>query len=415
MAIAIVIAFLALNYRAYTGFFQDDELDTLSWAATVPARQFVVDLIKPTFDVANFRPPGHLYFTLMAIASGENFPPFITPIFALHLLNALLLFLLARRMNIGFWQSLAGTAFFTLSAGALDAYWKPMYVYDLFCASFTLASILFYSHRRWILSFIAFWCAYKSKELAVMLPVVLLAWEHWFGDRRYLRLIPFFLVSLSFGIQGLILNPNKDNEYTFRFTWNALTVTAPFYANRFLLFPASGVLLAALLLIRDRRIWLGLIGTAAFLFVLLFLPGRTYEAYVYLPLACATLAMAAAFSHVKPVWAWIALALWMPLNIRSLHRQQRAILAADNEVRNFVSAINDFAAKNPQIRTLVYENVPNGFHHWGTEAAWVIAHHGASVPAYYFSDPRAKEALTHETVAYGLWDKGALTINRHEP
>jgi hypothetical protein len=28
--LAIVIVFLALNYRAYDGFFQDDELDTLS-------------------------------------------------------------------------------------------------------------------------------------------------------------------------------------------------------------------------------------------------------------------------------------------------------------------------------------------------------------------------------------------------
>ena len=59
----------------------------------------------------------------------------------------------------------------TLSAGAMDAYWKPMYVFDLFCTTFCLASILLYAHGRWILSFIAFWLAYKSKELAVMLPV----------------------------------------------------------------------------------------------------------------------------------------------------------------------------------------------------------------------------------------------------
>ncbi len=29
---AIVLVFIALNYRAYDGFFQDDELDNLSWA-----------------------------------------------------------------------------------------------------------------------------------------------------------------------------------------------------------------------------------------------------------------------------------------------------------------------------------------------------------------------------------------------
>jgi hypothetical protein len=52
--------------------------------------------------------------------------------------------------------------FFVFSAAAFDAYWKPMYVFDLLCTTFSLASILFYAYRRWILSFIAFWLAYKS-------------------------------------------------------------------------------------------------------------------------------------------------------------------------------------------------------------------------------------------------------------
>ncbi len=37
--------------------------------------------------------------------------------------------------------------------------------------------------------------AYKAKELAVMLPVVLLAYEYWFGKRRFAVLIPFFCVA----------------------------------------------------------------------------------------------------------------------------------------------------------------------------------------------------------------------------
>jgi hypothetical protein len=96
----------------------------------------------------------------MGRAFGENFPPWMTPIFVLHLFNAWLVFALARRMSVGLWQALAGGAFFLWSAGALDAYWKPMYVFDVLCATFSLASILFFSHRRWVLRFIAFWCAY---------------------------------------------------------------------------------------------------------------------------------------------------------------------------------------------------------------------------------------------------------------
>src|SRR6185436_1334846 len=136
------------------------------------------------------RPVGHLYFAVMGRVFGEDYPPWMVPVFALHLLNGFLIFALARRMSIGVWQALAATAFFTWSAGAFDAYWKPMYIFDVLCATLSLASILLYAHRKLVLSFVAFWCAYKSKELAVMLPIVLLAWEHWFGSRKYLRVVP---------------------------------------------------------------------------------------------------------------------------------------------------------------------------------------------------------------------------------
>jgi hypothetical protein len=335
---------------------------------------------------------------------GEDYPPWMTPIFALHLLNGCLIFALVRRMGVSAWHALAATAFFTWSASAFDAYWKPMYCFDLLCTAFSLAGILLYAHRRWVLSFVAFWCAYKSKELAVMLPLVLLAWEHWFGEKKYLRLLPFLLVSLSFGLQGLWLNPNKDNEYTFRFTWKALTATVPFYARRFLLFRGSGLLLAGLLLVRDRRIWFGLTAALCFLFTLLFLPGRLYEAYVYLPLACATIALAAAASHMPPIWAWAALAVWMPFNVHHLHKEQSAKLAADDEAFLFVDAINHWVAKNPAVATLVYDRPPRGYHHWGPTAAWNIAHHTLGLPAYFIDWPQAKKALASETVAYGAWN-----------
>lgn len=364
----------------------------------------MVGFLKPAFAPDNFRPAGHLYFAVMGRLFGEDFPPYMTPIFALHLINGLLVYLLARRMSIGVWHALAATAFFTWSAGAFDAYWKPMYVFDLLCTVFSLTSVLCYSRRRWVLSFIAFWCAYKSKELAVMLPLVLLAWEYWFGDRKYWRLTPFVLVSLSFGLQGLLLNPNKDNDYTFRFTWKALTMTVPFYAKRLLLFRGSGLLLAGLLLLRDRRIWFWLTGFACFLFVLLFLPGRLYEAYIYLPLACATIAMAAGATRVRPVWAWVALACWMPLNLHHLHSEQRTKLAADDEAYASVIAINQWAARNPGIRTLVYDRAPGAYHHWGVTAAWNIAHRALGMPAYFIDWPDGQKALADPPVAYGAWD-----------
>ncbi len=415
--IAIALAFIALNYRAYDGFFQDDELDNLSWAPHVTATEFAAAFVKPLFDVSNFRPAGHLYFAMMGKAFGENFPPWMTPILAIHVLNGLLIYLLLRRMNVGAWHALAGVAFFTWSAGAFDAYWKPMYVFDLLCACFSLASILFYANRKWVLSFAAFWCAYKSKELAVMLPFLLVAWEFWFGERRYLRLVPFLLASLSFGIQGILRNPNLDNEYTFRFTPEALAATVPFYARRFLLFRGGGLLLFALVFVRDRRVWFGLLGVACFVFTLLFLPGRLYAAYAYLPLAFAAVALGAFASRFSPACAWIAIAIWMPFNVHRLRAEQRAKLAGDDEAFAYVDSINRWVTANPAVNVLVYDGLPRIYYHWGVTAAWNIAHRAIGMPAYYFEWPDGKKALTSQIVAYGKWDSaaGRLALSSRAP
>jgi len=416
VAVAIVVAYCALNYRAYDGFFQDDELDTLSWAPVLDTAYYARAFVKPVFDRDNFRPTGHLYFTLAGKAFGLDFPPYMTPVFVIHLLNGWLLFLLMRRMRVATWQALGGAAFFVLSGSAMDAYWKPMYVFDLLCATFCLASVVLWSHRRWLLSFLAYWFAYKAKELAVMVPLVLLAWEFWFGDeaedrRRYWRLAPFFLVSLSFGVQGILLNPNKDNEYTFRFTFDALRQTIPFYARRLLLFKMSGALLLPLLFLRDRRVWFGLFAALAFVIMLLFLPGRRYEAYAYLPLATASIAIAAGAMHVRPALAVAAIVLWLPWNVSQTLALQRAKLEQDETAFAFVDKLETWARQHPSVKTLVYEGRPGGYHNWGVTGAWNIVHHSSGLSALFYDTPEAREAMVKEIVAY----YSANTLQIHSP
>jgi len=403
-AAAIVIAFLFLNHRAYDGFFQDDELDNLSWAPLLPAGDFLAGLLRPMFAIDNFRPAASLYFALMGKSFGLDFAPYMTPIFGFHLFNGLLTWLLMRKLQIEQWCAIAGAAFFVLSAAALDAYWKPMYVFDLLCTTFSLLCLLLYAHRRWILSFIAFWLAYKAKELAVMLPAVLAAYEYWFGERRFKVLIPFVLASLNFGIQGIVRNPNHNNDYTLRFTSAALRHTAPFYAHRLFIFKGSGLLLGLLLFFRDRRVWFGLLATLTLMVPLLVLPGRLFEAYVYLPLAFAAIAVAAASTRWNPVWAWIAVALWMPSNVRQIHRESRAILAADDQAFRFVDQMAKWVARHPEPGTFVYDGVPAGFHHWGVTAAWNILHHDSGLRAIFSASPEGPQALAGEIVAFGTWD-----------
>jgi hypothetical protein len=215
--LAMALLFFIANRGASQGFFQGDELDSLSWTPQIPAADFAKDLVNPVYNARNFRPVGHLYFRIMSGAFGLGFRNYLLPLHLLHLLNVWLLWLVLRNVGASPFAAGAGALFFAFHMAVFDVYWKPMYVFDLFCAGFCLLSLLFWIKRRWVLSFLAFWLAYKSKELAVMLPAVLACYELWFGKRQWRPLIPFFLVSLSFGLQGIFRNPNQDNNYAFRF------------------------------------------------------------------------------------------------------------------------------------------------------------------------------------------------------
>ena len=115
--------------------------------------------------------------------------------------------MLIRRLGGSPFAASAGSVLFAFHMAVFDVYWKPMYVFDLLCATFCLASMLLWIRGRWVLSFVAFWLAYKSKELAVMLPFVLAAYEYWLGKRRWKPLIPFAAVSFSFGCKGCCSTP----------------------------------------------------------------------------------------------------------------------------------------------------------------------------------------------------------------
>src|SRR6185437_1052184 len=219
--LSFAILFLVLNRHAYRGYFQDDEFDTISWTPYVPVAHYVEGLVTPKFSVENFRPVGHAFIYLASKLFRLKFGNWVDAIELIHVLNVWLLWMLARRLGARPLATGAACLFFGLHAALFDVVWKPMYVFDLLCATGCLAAMLAYVHGKWVLAFVAFWLAYKSKEVAVMLPAVLLAMEVLFWKeswrRRVPRLAPFFLVSLSFGVQAMLLSPHRQDAYTFRF------------------------------------------------------------------------------------------------------------------------------------------------------------------------------------------------------
>ena len=322
--VLLAAAFLLLNRGAYRGYFQADDLDNLSWAPSTPATYFFEIALSPLFQTNNLRPVGHFYFHAAGRLFGLNFVPYVLALHAIHLFNVWLLWLLVRRLGAPPLAAAAACLCFALHMALFDAIWKPMYVFDVLCGTFCLLSLLFYACERWVLSLLSFWLAYKSKEVAVMLPAVLVCYELWFGKRRWKPLLPFFLVSLSFGMQAAIRNPNPDNAYTFRFTPAALLKTSVFYAGRVFLIPYAGFALPILALAaRTRRTWFGLAMMAALFVPMLFLPGRIFAAYCYVPFLGLAVA-ASGMAEFAPPWAIAAFfVLWAPIEVHELRPSAR--------------------------------------------------------------------------------------------
>ena len=420
---ALLFALLAgsvvlANLRAYRGYFQSDELENIGWAGLLPLTRYVQAALSPLFQANNFRPVGHFFFHVAALHFGLAYWKYIAVIQALHIVNAWLVWLLARRLGAPPLAAAGGAILFAFHMALFDAFWKPMYIFDLSCAAFCLASLLLYARGRWVLSFLAFWLAYKAKELAVMLPFVLAAYEIWFGKRNWKPLVPFFVASFSFGLQGLLLNPNVDNDYSFRFTWAALSRTFPFYSAKVFLWPYLFLLLPiGALAARNRRAWFGLAAMVLFFVPLMFLPGRMFSAYCYVPF----IGLAIAFSGIAPAGRWMPAAVfllaWAPLDAHVLATERTATVRQAVAKRRWLATVVKFSREHPAINGAVYSGLPDGYSLAACEGALRYLYHSYDLPVLWAADSQAQALASRPGVAFLDWhyETQSLSIDLSSP
>jgi hypothetical protein len=407
------LAFVALNFSAYRGYFMHDDFEFLSWAPKVPALEYLKTFFEPIFSAHNFRPAGHFYYHVMGRIFGLDFPPYVASIHLLHILNIGLVWLLLRKLGLSRYASAAGVLFFAFHVALFDAWWKPSYIFDMLAATFCMLALLAYLDGRWILSLLAFWAAYKSKELAVMFPAVLLSYELLLGQKRWKTLVPFFAISFCFGVQALFIAPQKVGIYAFHFDLRSLVETLPFYAKQLLLFPFSGFLLLLLpVIVRDRRVWFGVSAAILYFGPLFFLPGRLVEVYWYLPMTGVAIALGAlvARGHTKAVA--IFLLLWLPWDLVMFSRLRRKALALEGANRAYVSALAEFAPSHPEVHTFIYEKSPPGLPGWGIRAALNCLYDRLDSQVYVGGDSNVRSLLHSKPVALLDWDPASriLTI-----
>jgi hypothetical protein len=399
--LAAAVLFFFANRAAYQGYFSDDDLDKLGWPTLAGADTFYRELLTPKLSDSNFRPVGYLYYRFMGRAFKLHYSPYVAVLQAGHLMNVILLFFVLRRLGFPQLAVGAGCLFYAFHAAVIEAYWEPQYIFEVLACMLCLAAMLLYLQGRWILALIPFWFAYKSKEIAVMLPVALLAAEMLLGERKWKRLLPYFLISLNFGLQALWTNRHvsSGNTYALRFTPSILEHTIAFYSSAIVFLPFAGLALLPLpLVLRDRRLYVGIIFVVSLFAPMLALPGRLDSVYWYIPMVGVAIAVATIASRA-PRWA-IALffLLWFPLNYVKLREKRRELLALGDENRWFTTGLMDYARRVPPLKAVVYQSTPPHMGQWGVEGA-IHDVFGFAVDAVWNLSPRAHLAMAEVPMA----------------
>ena len=381
-ALAILTIFVIANRAALEGYFSGDDLDNLSWATIMGTSGLIHEFVTPVFSESNTRPTGALFYRLAGLSFGLDFPRYIPFLFAIHVANAALLFLLIRRRQLPEPATWAATIFFLCHAALLEAWWKPMYIFDLLAATFCLATWLLFTTRYWPLALLSFWLAYKSKEVALFFPVVL-AFDNW------RRAIPFFAISASFGLQALRINATRDSTYTLRFNLASLATTLPFYAKQAYIDKYGALLLAPLLYFaRNRDVMKSAAGTLALLIPLLFLPARLFSVYLYVPMIPAAVGIAYLFAKIPPKALAVGLVLWLGLNFTTLRAKRKTEIAIAQESRSWVTQLAVANKSAPLANPAYYENAPPGLQLYGMVGALRLITHN---PGAEILDPAKEE------------------------
>lgn len=367
---ALVLFFLIANRGAYKGYFNDDDLDNLVQTRATTLSVFAQEFAKPHLSTSNFRPVGHFFYKAMGELAGLHYTPYLAVLQTVHLLNVLLLWFVLRHLGAPPLAAAAGALLFAFHMACFDGYWKPMFFFDVACATFLLLTLLLYLRGHWLLALIPYWIAYKTKEPAIALPAVLLTYEWLLGERRWKRVLPYAAIAALFAVQALFLNRGRNDDYALHFTAPAVWKTFTFYSSKILLLPYAGAaLLLIAILVRDRRVRFGLAALVLLMGPMWFLPGRLFGVYLYVPLIGLAIALAFLTTNWKPAWIALFFAIWIPWNYYWLRQQRRAALTVAFENRPYVESLGRFLQSEPRLSAVLYDGGPSGLNRWGIEGA----------------------------------------------
>jgi hypothetical protein len=328
---AVLLCWKAVSWALQPGLFLfADELGNLPWLLDTPYRAILHVL---PIQVYNDRPTGEALERILFELFSFDYRRQLACFLCFHFANCVLAFLLFRRLGMGVPISVAATGFFgSLSTTGMTATYIGA-SFDVLCTFFLLGSLLTglgETWPYWYSSALLFLLALRSKEFAIVTPVLLTLlllgrrqtvtaicqrlWLHYLIlvviGMRYLSFVPRMRVSL----------PPHHPYYlstSLGTVWNSLAYyTALIFTleepGKFAAIPLLGVALIAIYAIIRRRRWI-LFSFAAYILTLLpvtMLPNSRQPIYVYGPQIFLILAIGLFLHDLAAPWlAQVAIAV----------------------------------------------------------------------------------------------------------
>ena len=189
--LALAVFFVVFHVRVIRAHFGPDEMMNLYGHWQPPLWKTVAADI--TFWSKTVRPLGALYYLPLYQLFGLNPVPFNIVRSLLLLVNTAVFLLLAKEIARSWWVATLAAFPIAYQSNIGNLHYDGAFVYDVLCGAFYFAAFLYYLrcrrrneslHLRDLCIVLALYiCALDSKEMAVSLPVLILAYEVLFKGR----------------------------------------------------------------------------------------------------------------------------------------------------------------------------------------------------------------------------------------
>src|ERR1039458_9211450 len=193
-ALLILTYFLYFNWNGlWARFAADDMMNMVGCWRLNPAR-LLLDALLPWHGA--YRPMAGLFYLPLHHFFVLNPLPYHAVMLAILLGNLYLMYRFALRVGCGELQAGLATLLVAYHAGLSMLYYSTAFIYDVLCFAFYMGAFLCYARvraqgrllrgRETALVMGLYLCALDSKEMALTLPIALLAyeWIYYPGDGR---------------------------------------------------------------------------------------------------------------------------------------------------------------------------------------------------------------------------------------